>query len=151
VIGRRGFVTSGGAAVIGTLAYPPHKEEEASIHTPVPQAGDVILYSGGPHSATVVGVLRPLTKIETAAWTGGAAAVWTTSFDGAPGDQQCVLVSDVLAIVPVQWRKSRDLGAAIGLPNPNLPFPPGRSTRCTAAQNSLPGLILPSANRGMLL
>jgi hypothetical protein len=107
--------------MIGTLAYPRHKAEKTSIYTPIPQAGDVILYSGGPHAATVVGVLRPLTKVETAAWTGGAAAVWTTSFDGAPVDQQYVLVSDVLAIVPAQWRKSRDLGAVIGLPNPNLP------------------------------
>jgi len=121
VIGRRGFVTSGGAAVIGTLAHPWHKAEETSTRTPVPQAGDVILYSGGPRSATVVGVLRPLTEIETVAWTGGAAAVWTTSFDGVPIDLQYVLVSGVMAIVPVQWRKSHDLGAVIGLPNPNLP------------------------------
>jgi hypothetical protein len=121
VIGRRGFVASGGAAVIGTLAHTRHQAEETSTYTPVPQAGDVILYSGGPRSATVVGVLRPLTKIGTAAWTGGEAAVWTTSFDGAPVDLQYVLVSDVLAIVPFQWRKSRDLGAVIGLSNPNLP------------------------------
>jgi hypothetical protein len=115
MIGRRSFAMSGGAAAIGVLTGA--KTSANPLATP--QAGDVILFAGGPAEVAVAGVLRPLTKTEASALTGGAAAVWANAFSGS-ADIGHVLVSEVLAIVPFQWRKSSDLGAVIGLPNPNI-------------------------------
>ena len=117
MIGQRSFAMSGGAAAIGVLTGA--KPSAPANQTGIPQAGNVILYSDGPSSAGIVGVIRPLTKTEAADLTQGAAALWTSSINGT-NDIQRVLVSHVLSIVPFQWRKSPDLGAVIGLPNPNV-------------------------------
>lgn len=114
MIGRRSFAMYGGLAAIGMLTG----KKTSANPLATPQAGDVILFAGGVEVA-VAGVLRPLTKAEAAALTGGAPAVWANAFAGS-ADIGHVLVSEVLAIVPFQWRKSSDLGAVIGLPNPNI-------------------------------
>ena len=90
---------SGGAAAIGMLAGAQRSAPTDRASTP--QAGDVILYSSAPAAAAIVGVIRPLTETEATALTAGAAAVWTTSFNGS-ADIQYVLVGDVLALVPFQ-------------------------------------------------
>lgn len=108
---------SGGAAAIGVLtgAKPSAPANQAGIL----QAGDVIFYSAGGTSVGIVGVIRPMTEAEAAALNvGGAAGVWASSVGSM--DIQRVLVSDVLSNVPFQWRKSSDLGAVVGLPNPNI-------------------------------
>jgi hypothetical protein len=117
MIGRRSFAMSSGAAAIGMLTGQKTALPANPLATP--QAGDVILYSDGTSTAGIVGVIRPLTKTEAADLTQGAAALWTSSINGTT-DIQRVLVSHVLAIIPFQWRKSSDLGAAIGLANPNV-------------------------------
>lgn len=115
MIGRRSFAMSGGLAAIGTLT----RAKPAANPLATPQAGDVIFYTAGPSSVGIVGVLRPMTEAEAAALNvGGAAGVWATSVGSM--DIQRVLVSEVLSIVPFQWRKSSDLGAVVGLANPNV-------------------------------
>jgi len=117
MIGRRSFAMSGGLAAIGALTGAKRSAPANPLANP--QAGDVIFYTTGPGpSVGIVGVLRALTEAESGALTGGAAAVWASSVGSM--DVQRVLISDVLSIVPFQWRKSSDLGAAVGLPNPAI-------------------------------
>ena len=67
MIGRRSFAMYGGLAAIGMLTG----KKTSANPLATPQAGDVILFAGGVEVA-VAGVLRPLTKAEAAALTGGA-------------------------------------------------------------------------------